>query len=63
MFANSMTLKSHPWELAYLIRELADRGSAVINSAVFHSGFLVGSDFFDYRRLSKGDDRHAMVII
>jgi D-threo-aldose 1-dehydrogenase len=55
MFANSMTLKSHPWELAYLIKELADRGVTVINSAVFHSGFLVGSDFFDYRRISRGD--------
>ncbi|HLZ89231.1 MAG TPA: aldo/keto reductase [Puia sp.] len=55
MFANSMTLKSHPWELAYLIKELAERGVTVINSAVFHSGFLVGSDFFDYRRISRGD--------
>jgi D-threo-aldose 1-dehydrogenase len=55
MFANSMTLKSHPWELAYLIKELADRGVTVINSAVFHSGFLVGSDYFDYRRLFRGD--------
>ncbi|HTI12609.1 MAG TPA: aldo/keto reductase [Puia sp.] len=55
MFANSMTLKSHPWELAYLIKELSDRGVTVINSAVFHSGFLVGSDYFDYRRLLRGD--------
>ncbi len=55
MFANSMTVKSHPWELAYLIKELAERGVTVINSAVFHSGFLVGSDFFDYRRLTRGD--------
>ncbi|MDP4149987.1 MAG: aldo/keto reductase [Bacteroidota bacterium] len=55
MFANSMTVKSHPWELAYLIRELADRGVTVINSAVFHSGFLVGSDYFDYRLISRGD--------
>jgi D-threo-aldose 1-dehydrogenase len=55
MFANSMTLKNHPRELADLIRELADRGVTVINSAVFHSGFLVGSDYFDYRRLLRGD--------
>jgi D-threo-aldose 1-dehydrogenase len=50
-----MTLKSHPAELASLIRKLADRGVTVINSAVFHSGFLVGSDYFDYRRLERGD--------
>lgn len=55
MFANSMTLKSHPWELAYLIKELADRDVKVINSAVFHSGFLVGSDYFDYRQMRRGD--------
>jgi len=55
MFANSMTLKSHPRELAYLIRELADRGVKVINSAVFNSGFLVGSDYFDYRPMRRGD--------
>ena len=55
MFANSMTLKSHPWELAYLIKELADRDVKVINSAVFNSGFLVGSDYYDYRPMRRGD--------
>ncbi|MBS1603002.1 MAG: aldo/keto reductase [Bacteroidetes bacterium] len=55
MFANSMTVSSHPWELAYLIRELGDRGVSVINSAVFNSGFLVGSDHFDYRQMRRGD--------
>jgi D-threo-aldose 1-dehydrogenase len=55
MFANSMTLKSHPRELAYLIKELADRDVRVINSAVFNSGFLVGSDYFDYRPMRRGD--------
>ena len=54
MFANSMTLKSHPRELKDLIHELAGKGVAIINSAVFHSGFLVGSDYFDYRRLERG---------
>ncbi len=55
MFANSMTLKSHPAELAGLIRKLADRGITVINAGVFHSGFLVGSDYFDYRKLQRSD--------
>ena len=53
MFANSMTVKSHPGELTDLISKLADRGVAIINSAVFHSGFLVGSDYFDYRKLQR----------
>jgi D-threo-aldose 1-dehydrogenase len=55
MFANSMTVKNHPAELIRLIRKLADSGVTVINSAVFHSGFLVGSDYFDYRRQQRGD--------
>ena len=29
-------------------------GVYVINSAVFHSGFLVGSDYFDYRLITPG---------
>ncbi|HEV2480094.1 MAG TPA: aldo/keto reductase [Puia sp.] len=55
MFANSMTIKSHPKELAALMKDLARKGVTVINSAVFHSGFLVGSDYFDYRRIQRGD--------
>jgi len=59
MFANSMTLKSHPPELMELIRQLADQGVTVINSAVFHSGFLVGSDYYDYRRQQRDDPTSA----
>jgi len=59
MFANSMTLKSHPAELMKFIRELADQGVTVINSAVFHSGFLVGADYFDYRRVQRDDPGSA----
>lgn len=59
MFANSMTVKNHPPELMDLIRKLADRGITVINSAVFHSGFLVGSDYFDYRKQQRGDPASA----
>jgi len=55
MFANSMTVKSHPRELAGLMKDLARKGVTVINSAVFHSGFLVGSDYYDYRRVQRGD--------
>lgn len=55
MFANSMTVKSHPKELTDLMKDLARKGVTVINSAVFHSGFLVGSDHYDYRRIQRGD--------
>ncbi|HWB91646.1 MAG TPA: aldo/keto reductase [Puia sp.] len=55
MFANSMTVKSHPAPLMALMKDLARRGVKVINSAVFHSGFLVGSDYFDYRQVWRGD--------
>ncbi|MEN1682136.1 MAG: aldo/keto reductase [Planctomycetota bacterium] len=38
------------------MQELADRGVAVINSAVFNAGFLVGGAYFDYRRVSREDE-------
>jgi D-threo-aldose 1-dehydrogenase len=55
MIANSMTIKSHPKELLDFISEMSRKGVYVINSAVFHSGFLVGSDYFDYRLIERGD--------
>jgi D-threo-aldose 1-dehydrogenase len=54
MIANSMTIKSHPQELLDFIIEMEKKGVYVINSAVFHSGFLVGSDYFDYRLIKRG---------
>jgi D-threo-aldose 1-dehydrogenase len=54
MIANSMTIKSHPEELLRFIAEASQQGIYVINSAVFHSGFLVGSNYFDYRLVEKG---------
>ncbi|HEY9045578.1 MAG TPA: aldo/keto reductase, partial [Ohtaekwangia sp.] len=54
MIANSMTIKSHPEELLRFIAEASRQGIYVINSAVFHSGFLVGSNYFDYRLVEKG---------
>jgi D-threo-aldose 1-dehydrogenase len=54
MFANSMTIKNHPHELLNFIKELQKKGIQVINSAVFHSGFLVGGDYFDYRQINPG---------
>ncbi len=47
MLACSLTVHHHPPELIAFIAELHRRGIAVINSAVFHAGFLTGGDHFD----------------
>jgi len=49
MIANSMTIKSHPKDLLQFMETLKQRGIQIINSAVFHSGFLIGGDYFDYK--------------
>lgn len=54
MFANSMTIYRHPKELLDFMDKLNSRGIAIINSAVFHAGFLTGGDFFDYVRIKPG---------
>lgn len=57
MIANSYTIKSHPEELYAFMEELERKGIQVINSAVFHSGFLTGSDYYDYRKVSADADQ------
>jgi D-threo-aldose 1-dehydrogenase len=37
------------------VGDLTRRGVGVINSAVFHAGFLAGGRYFDYRELSPDD--------
>ncbi|MBK5272248.1 MAG: aldo/keto reductase [Bacteroidia bacterium] len=54
MIANSMTIKSHPKELLDFMTQLEQDGVAIINAAVFHSGFLVGSNYFDYKLMKPG---------
>ena len=54
MIANSMTIKYHPQELLDFIAEMEGKGVYVVNSALFHSGFLVGSNYYDYRLIEKG---------
>jgi D-threo-aldose 1-dehydrogenase len=49
MIANSMTIKSHPRQLLDFMKQLEQRGVQIINSAVFHSGYLIGGDYFDYK--------------
>lgn len=52
MIANSLTIKNHTQELLDFINELHNKGVYIINSAVFHSGFLVGSDYYDYKLIT-----------
>ncbi|GAB2979423.1 aldo/keto reductase [Mucilaginibacter puniceus] len=49
MIANSLTIKTHSEDLLKFMAELEQQGVSIINSAVFHSGFLIGGDFYDYK--------------
>ncbi len=49
MFANSFTIMRHPDEFLDFIDVLYDNHVGVINSAIFHAGFLTGGEFFDYK--------------
>lgn len=51
MFANSLTIMNHPAELIEFMYELGRKSVGIINSALFHGGFLLGGDFFDYQKL------------
>lgn len=53
MLANSLTIFRHPPELVAWVASLAAKGINVINSAVFHAGFLVGGRYLDYRLPSR----------
>ncbi|TWU48723.1 Pyridoxal 4-dehydrogenase [Rubripirellula tenax] len=52
MLATSLTIYTHPTELLDFVATLHQQGVALINSAVFHAGFLTGGDYFDYRRVT-----------
>jgi D-threo-aldose 1-dehydrogenase len=49
MIANSLTIKTHPLDLLKFMADLEQQGVSIINSAVFHSGFLIGGNFYDYK--------------
>lgn len=51
MLANSLSLYSHPPELMEFVESLRKKEVGIINAAIFHSGFLVGEDYFDYRKI------------
>jgi len=56
MFANSYTILRHPAALRAFMDELHRAGVAIVNSAIFHGGFLTGGDFFDYRKVTRVSD-------
>jgi len=58
MIANSMTIKSHPRSLLDFMKRLKDDGVHIINSAVFHSGYLIGEDYFDYKLIDTEEPQH-----
>jgi D-threo-aldose 1-dehydrogenase len=57
MLACSLTVYRHPPELLAFVERLRARGVGIVNSAVFHAGFLTGGEFFDYRRPDPARER------
>jgi len=55
MIANSMTVHSHPAELVAFMEQLKEKGIAIINSAVFNAGFLIGGDYYNYKLMNPAD--------
>lgn len=56
MFANSFTIYRHPWEILSFMDRLDRDGVGIINSAVFHGGFLTGGEKFDYREVDPASE-------
>jgi len=56
MFANSMTVHSHPKELVKFMEKLHRQGVLIINSAIFNAGFLTGSDYYNYRAVNRSTE-------
>jgi len=58
MIANSMTIKCHPEELLQFMERLKEDGVQIINSAVFHAGFLTGGEYYDYKLVTPDTDEN-----
>ncbi len=61
MFANSMTIMKHPDKLLNFISELHQDNIGIINSAVFHAGFLTGGTYFDYVAIDPDTDANRAI--
>jgi len=57
MFANSFTIFRHPPEILEFMDRLNADGVGIINSAVFHGGFLTGGSQFDYREVDPASEQ------
>ncbi|WP_439482694.1 aldo/keto reductase [Cyclobacterium plantarum] len=53
MIANSLSLYAHPPELLDFVDLLRENNVGIINAAIFQSGFLVGEDYFDYKKIDR----------
>jgi len=63
MIANSLTVHSHPQELIDFIAELHQKNVAIINSAVFNGGFLIGSNFYNYVEVDASTQKGKELLI
>jgi D-threo-aldose 1-dehydrogenase len=61
MLANSFTIFNHPPELIEFIDRLHRDGVGIINSAVFHGGFLTGGKLFDYQDISPDSEKGKII--
>ena len=56
MYACSITCYNHPEHARKLLKKLGKQGVAVVNSAIFNAGFLLGGAFFDYAKITRESD-------
>ena len=61
MLANSFTIFHHPPELLEFVDRLYLDGVGIINSALFHGGFLTGGDLFDYQPVSPASEKGRII--
>lgn len=62
MLANSLTIYQHPPKLLAFVERLRQDNVTIINSAVFHGGFLTGSNYFNYQLVSGEDPQHQKLL-
>ncbi len=61
MFANSMTIYHHPQDLLDFMQSLHNKNISIVNSAVFHAGFLIGGKYFDYRLIEPDTEENKAI--
>ncbi len=61
MFANSMTIMHHPQDLLDFMEALHNKNISIINSAVFHAGFLIGGNYFDYKLIQPDTEENKAI--